>query len=292
MRWSRDGTKLQSLPPWDTGAKPQWHMVLFFLNSFRLPNILSLGRRGSATQTFPIDAGDVLHDIFLQNVSSLCHGQCNSNSIGIFTFSKQPITLWSMASFGILLRPTRNLAFGIGYAKWIPQYICLMHTNNINWYCPPCSYLFRPFCECFFEVRPFSNPSPQYSGGKAGEDVDVIHMVCCPSCLFYPYCMLLSHPHCNFWKRIVTLLRVTVTRRREFFTMEIGFLLLGETTNVLCWQVWHCQGCGVHRLFFSIILVELCIVTCTFVLWIALNPKFQKVKYFFFECYLSRVFIL
>ena len=46
-------------------------------------------------------------------------------------------------------------------------------------------------------IERFKNRDP---GEKAGEDANVIHIICCPSGIFHPYYLLLSHLHYKFWK--------------------------------------------------------------------------------------------
>ena len=93
----------------------------------------------------------------------------------------------------------------------------------------------------------FKNPRHQRfkngdQSGKAGEDADIIHRICCPSGLFHPHYLLLSHLHYKFWEKIVTLSRVIVIITREFYTMKIGFKLLGDNIKVFYKQGWHYRG--------------------------------------------------
>ena len=67
---------------------------------------------------------------------------------------------------------------------------------------------------------------------KVGGDANVIHRICYPSGLFHPYYLSLSHLHYKFWEKIVTLSRVIVIITREFYTMKIGFKLLGDNIKV------------------------------------------------------------
>ena len=51
----------------------------------------------------------------------------------------------------------------------------------------------------------FKNPGHQSfkkgdPGRKAGEDANVLHRICCPSSLFHPYYLILSHLHYKIWK--------------------------------------------------------------------------------------------
>ena len=52
-----------------------------------------------------------------------------------------------------------------------------------------------------------------------------------PTHTIHPY-LILSHLHYGFWKKIVTLSRVIGIITREFYTMKIGFKLLGDNIKV------------------------------------------------------------
>ena len=63
------------------------------------------------------------------------------------------------------------------------------------------------------------------SSGKAGEDADVIHRICCPSGLFSSIVLVVITLSLQRLEKIVTLSRVIGIITREFYTMEIGFTL-------------------------------------------------------------------
>ena len=69
--------------------------------------------------------------------------------------------------------------------------------------------------------------------GKAGGDADVIHRVCCPSCLVFIHITCYYHTYTTYFgKKIVTLPRVIGIITRKFYIEKSGFEVLGDNIKV------------------------------------------------------------
>ena len=78
---------------------------------------------------------------------------------------------------------------------------------------------------------------------KAGGEANVVHRMCCPSGIFYPYYLLLSHLHYRFfWGGNNDIIKDDGLITTEFYTIKFGFEVLGDNIKVSYKQGRHYRG--------------------------------------------------